>query len=942
MVSRASVTRELGSPAALPDLNPRSRRSSSRASQRTQPLELNTSNLTQSSYSLPPTPLASSFDEVLPSAKRRRTQRALNSEDKTLPLRAVTETPTHRACSEPFQTPNSQRVSARPTRASNLVHSDTQSPRPIDTSKEANPGIPSSPKSNPPTSTSEQPPTDQQTTTPKKPPLRHKTVTVKDETEKDNPAETPATMGAAMSQAHGRTTRKSMPTRLDSLASQQNGVTPAKSTALPASTPQSSRRDRKSRLAANTGAKISKPSPASKTQSALTASSTKAKTPSGVSDATPAKRPLIEVLKGSTRSRRRDRNPTRATNEETQPSNKSSVPIVSPTRMYREPHSEALLETDHSQSPNKRSNTVTLNVGRKLIDILKESQTRENEAANSIDAPGHTENGDYHFDYDSEMYKNNFGLDGHMEPPTSPTSLSTTTSNAARTSGRARKPTIRALESFESEQQYRRPRAPSIKPPSTDEVAGKTRSKQKSPQESPNSASKSAHKPDVVIIATQIYELAAAAVAPDFVSPPEVHAWIKELQQKVDQRAKEKEAGVTQSVEEADGEEETQDSNKPFLDNVQVSEPWTDGDGWEHTGQNNKHDEEFVIVPSNYEYYRPNNTYGDDELPLPPVRLRSLVQAEKDRAFGYPPRIGDRNLPADNQGFFLFENVPEEKLKLKIREDARAKGIYVHRFMSFEELEKLIDLFEKGQPAVLPVLDTSLAQAKPSRKRRRAEPSRLSISYDDADTQRPKRRRQETNNVPAEPIQPEPSAEEPPSPEQKSLRIKLTFENKQLFLEQVMANEANTATESKNWPHSEIEEPAPEKAHGHDTRLPKTQKSSAATEHNTTQSASGPVPPSTPANAADKTEKPNTTQATPASADNNSNETTPGGRPRRRAADALMAGFQRHAEDRARRAERARLGHARRKGTPLKTVTGVHGDTVESPIRPAVNPMNLD
>ncbi|KAL4770393.1 hypothetical protein BDW60DRAFT_192502 [Aspergillus nidulans var. acristatus] len=55
-----------------------------------------------------------------------------------------------------------------------------------------------------------------------------------------------------------------------------------------------------------------------------------------------------------------------------------------------------------------------------------------------------------------------------------------------------------------------------------------------------------------------------------------------------------------------------------------------------------------------------------------------------------------------------------------------------------------------------------------------------------------------------------------------------------------------------------------------------------------------------------------------------------------------MANFQRHAEARALRSERAKMGHAKRKGTPLKTVTGVHGDTVESPIRPAANPIKAD
>ncbi|KAL5342837.1 hypothetical protein BJX70DRAFT_394678 [Aspergillus crustosus] len=779
-------------------------------------------------------------------------------------------------------------------------------------------------------------------------------------------------MGAALS--HGRKTRKSMPTRPDVVADQENEVTSAKATASLAFTPQSTRRDRKSRPA-NTGAKINKPSPVSKNQSTPATSTTKAKlNGNGVVDTTPA-------TNTSTRPRRRDRHPAKAADEELLKASNETGARVTPTKNAREPNHEAL-ENNHTQSPNKKSNTVTLNVGRKLIDILNEAKAREAEAqeareareaetAANMDIPGHAENGDYHIDYDSAMYKNNYGLDGHVDSPTSPTSLSTTTSNAARTSGRARKPTTRALESFESEQQYRRPRAPSVKlSNTTDAIAGKTRSKQqRSAEQSPTSSLKSAHKPDVFILAKQIYELAAAAVAPDFVSPPEVDIWIQELHQKLDEGEKEKEQEkeqereqeqeqeqeqetvVAQSVEEVEedggGEEEEKDeeekeeeadpSDNPFLDNVQTSDPWIDDDGWEHTGQHNKHGEEFVIVPSGYEYYRPNNTYGDDQLPLPPVRLRSLIQAEKDRAFGYPPRIGDRNLPVDyDDNFFLFENVLEEKLKLKIREDSRGKGIYVHRFMSFEELEKLQELHEKGQPAVLPLIDNTPVEVKPTRKRRRAEPSRLSISVDDTETQRPKRRRHEANNAAHPELdEAEPSTEEPISSERKNLTITLKFKHKQRFSELVRTSEAKAAATSKKRPRSEAEEPFPEKPHSHDTRSPKLQKT-AAREQNIAQAA-----PSTPAKAADKTEKPNTPQETPGSADAISNEATPGGRPRRRAADALMAGFQRHAEDRARRAERARLGHARRKGTPLKTVTGVHGDTVESPIRP-VNPMNVD
>ena len=306
----------------------------------------------------------------------------------------------------------------------------------------------------------------------------------------------------------------------------------------------------------------------------------------------------------------------------------------------------------------------------------------------------------------------------------------------------------------------------------------------------------------------------------------------------------------------------------------------------------NKHEEEYVIVPDTYEWYRPNNTYEDEELPLPPIRLRTLVQAERDRAFGYPPRMGDRNIPVDDQGFFLLENVPEEKAKLKTKEEARARGIYVTKFMALEEIENMINLYDSGQPPAPPTFDipVEVETKPPTRKRRRTDTTSSKQQAEVIETPRPKRRRQNASNA----AHHEPdhhAADEAETPEKKSLKITLTFKKGQL----------------------EKAPPADTNGPGHE--------------------------PVTPAKALENGDHSNI-QPTPGSAD--ANETTPGGRPRRRAADALMANFQKHAEARAQRAERARLGHARKRGTPLKTVTGIHGDTVESPIRPAVNSMNLD
>ncbi|KAL2814327.1 hypothetical protein BJX63DRAFT_203425 [Aspergillus granulosus] len=930
-----SVTRELGSP-ALPDLTSRSRRSSSRASQasqRTAQPEVNTSNLPQSSYSLPPTPLTSSFDESVPS-KRRRTQRAIHSEDKTFPSKSALETPTHRAFSEPSQTPKS----TKPTRNSNLILSTSQSSGAVKSPQQAS--TPGGSKADP-AFPADQPQPEQGITSSRKPSLRNQTITVKPE-----PLEANKDTGMGASMSHTRKTRQSISTRHDH-AGQENG-TPSKTSTADTNTPLSARRDRRSRLAASTGTKITNPSPA--TPTAVTA-----KTPNGVNkSAASAKQSPAETPSTFTRSRRRDRRSTQARSLDN-----GSESVAAQINN----------EQISSQRPSRLRNTVTLNVGRKSLETILAQKPNQNSHDDDVNvAP--PEN-DYHFEYDSEMYRNNYGLDGQMDAPTSPNSMSTTTSTAARTSRRTRKPTIRALESFESEQRYRRPAKSSTADTNTNTniPETRTRSRQK-PNPQPPASTTSVPTPDINALAKHIYELAAAAVADDFVLPPETEKWFKELQQKFDEQQN-KEAEPTELAEPAEpvepaevvepspsaGEvaepEDTTSPNKAFLDNIQASAPWTDSDGWVHTGQHNKHGEEFLIVGPKFEWYRPNYTYGDKSLPPPPARLRSYAQSEADRVFGYPPCIGDRNVPADLKNVFLLENVPEERAKLKAKEAARARGIIVTRYMPLHEIELLISLYDNGQPPPPPApAPESIAESKPAvstRKRRRTDTTSTSKPTEPTETPRPKRRRQETGNLaPPEPLAPElasepptePSTEEPSPPEKKSLKITLTFGKNKYLLEHVApGNNETTPQHPKKRPHPEAGDTTntPERTHGHDTRSPRilTHAADKATTQNGTQSMGVP---STPAS------KPGETKTdTPGSFEQFSTETTPGGRPRRRAAAALMAGFQTHAEDRARRAERARAAHARRKGTPLKNVTtAINESPVESSVRPAFNPLNFD
>jgi hypothetical protein len=87
-------------------------------------------------------------------------------------------------------------------------------------------------------------------------------------------------------------------------------------------------------------------------------------------------------------------------------------------------------------------------------------------------------------------------------------------------------------------------------------------------------------------------------------------------------------------------------------------------DGWVKTGRVNDSGEELVLTPTHHTPWRSPRTYGDDALPYPPVRSRSDQQAEGDTALGFPPLLGDRNIPLDAKANFQAENVLEEKARV--------------------------------------------------------------------------------------------------------------------------------------------------------------------------------------------------------------------------------------------------------------------------------------
>ncbi|EEH41665.2 hypothetical protein PAAG_03228 [Paracoccidioides lutzii Pb01] len=96
------------------------------------------------------------------------------------------------------------------------------------------------------------------------------------------------------------------------------------------------------------------------------------------------------------------------------------------------------------------------------------------------------------------------------------------------------------------------------------------------------------------------------------------------------------------------------------LSHSYIPRPWTDKDGWVHTGLGNEHNEEKVIVPDTYTWIRPRDSLNNPRTGPSPPRMKSHSQIECDDAFGYPPPGRKPNLPQDLEGPFITEDVEKQ------------------------------------------------------------------------------------------------------------------------------------------------------------------------------------------------------------------------------------------------------------------------------------------
>lgn len=365
------------------------------------------------------------------------------------------------------------------------------------------------------------------------------------------------------------------------------------------------------------------------------------------------------------------------------------------------------------------NNTTPSQPGRKRRG-RKPTKSRVQEVAdNAFQSPDST-----HSSNETELYVDE-QADGAASPNTA----------AARTSRRNRKPTMRAMESLESEKRYRR---------------------RKGAESESALASLTPHHPDLAVVAQRLFELAAEAVSPDFVATPDAKTQLTQFKQEYWTNKDKAEAAETTVELVPVGDI----ASKPaFSKKSQISEPWTDQNGWTHTGHVNEHGEEYLFVPPELELYRPNNTYGDKQLPQPPIRLMPREQLDKDRIYGFPPRMGQRNLPQSLP--FMFENVDEEVAKIKARQEARQHGIIVDRFLSVDAIHALIA--QQGPTKVSSPREISQAPRGVRRRRRTTQQT----AEDGFEVQPKPRRRRQPATAPSTPGQ------GPESPDKKTMKIKL-------------------------------------------------------------------------------------------------------------------------------------------------------------------------
>ncbi|CAG8368896.1 unnamed protein product [Penicillium salamii] len=269
-----------------------------------------------------------------------------------------------------------------------------------------------------------------------------------------------------------------------------------------------------------------------------------------------------------------------------------------------------------------------------------------------------------------------------------------------RNSSRVRKPTRQAIESQETSKRGPRRKNTSAPAPTVDKdakvakgsAAKKPTLKTRTSKRTANTSTQNDSAPAVmdanmkagVMLLRRIFD---EINDPNFVPPPDAHETLVRLREDFYRREREEKAmkekamksPVVQSGEPNDIEMVDQDAseapefslssstpalattiNAGMLGFRKRSETTVSGDGWVETGYVNPRGESLTIMPAEFEPFIAFNSYGYKDLPFPPVRVQSTQQAVNRQAFGFPPPMGHRNIPAGVATPFVVEDVQAE------------------------------------------------------------------------------------------------------------------------------------------------------------------------------------------------------------------------------------------------------------------------------------------
>ncbi|KAJ6152799.1 hypothetical protein N7497_007118 [Penicillium chrysogenum] len=371
-----------------------------------------------------------------------------------------------------------------------------------------------------------------------------------------------------------------------------------------------------------------------------------------------------------------------------------------------------------------------------------------------IDFPESTGTGSWTFD----QYMGSFESEGTAEGPSSPTSASD-----MRNSSRVRKPTMRALESFESTKKKSRRKNTTVSTPTVEtppattaapapsvatKVAKNNVSKQpmRKTRKSKRMSNLNMQKTAVLIgfdidakVAGQKLEYfrrqdeekyGVDMPATMATTPTDVDMDVDMMDQDVpapviacSPSSSTPTAPMPATPPAAITNGATNEITNGITDRSSIlsykkqSDTKVGSDGWIQTGYVNSSGEEVTLIPEECHPYYPSHTYGYEGLPFPPVRARTTQQAEADAAHSFAPLMGGRNLPVEATVPFVAENVEEEKARALARTPVLAPATKKPRA---RKRRQTAAADATGEPAAAtPATTTAETGARKSQRRRR-------------------------------------------------------------------------------------------------------------------------------------------------------------------------------------------------------------------------------